>query len=138
MILLDTNVISELMKATPQPRVVTWLASQKALDCFIASITEAELRYGIELMPAGQRQQQFQIALAEMLRVDFSGRILPFDSAAANAFATLAAERRRAGKPISQFDAQIAAIARSKGAAVATRNVTDFEGCGITVIDPWK
>jgi predicted nucleic acid-binding protein len=137
MIVLDTNVISELMKPTPELKVVAWLDAQPDSECFITAVTEAELRYGIAIMPAGQRRQQFQAALAEMLAVDFAGRILPFDSAAAELFAIIAAHRRGTGKPISQLDAQIAAIARANGAALATRNVADFDDCGITVINPW-
>jgi len=138
MILLDTNVISELMKPSPEARVETWLAGQPPADCFLSSVTEAELRYGIEILPLGQRRQQFKIALDAMLAQDFAGRILAFDSAAALAYATLAADRRRSGRPISQLDAQIAAIARSVGASLATRNVGDFQGCGISIVDPWR
>jgi len=138
MILLDTNVISELMRPRPEPRVEEWLASQPGTDCFITAITDAELRYGIEIMPPGQRRQQFQIALAGMLEQDFAGRILAFDSAAAVAYATIAADRRRMGSPISQMDAQIAAIAHCNGATLATRNVADFQDCGISIVDPWN
>src|SRR5271170_4585277 len=81
MILLDTNVISELMKPQPEVRVENWLAAQSPADCFISAVTEAELRYGVEILPPGQRRQQFQLALAGMLEQDFAGRILPFDSA---------------------------------------------------------
>jgi predicted nucleic acid-binding protein len=115
MILLDANVISELMRPRPEARVEAWLAAQSPADCFLSAITEAELRYGIEILPSGQRRQQFQIALTGTLEVDLAGRILSFDSAAANAYATIA-DRRQAGRPISQMDAQIAAIARSTGA----------------------
>jgi predicted nucleic acid-binding protein len=134
MVLLDTNVVSELMKPTPEAAVEKWLAEQPAASVFISAITEAELRYGAALLPDGRRRA----AVAEMLEIDFSGRILPFDSPAAIAFAQIAAERRLAGRPISQLDAQIAAIARSRAAAMATRNVGDFEGCGVEVINPWR
>jgi hypothetical protein len=138
MILLDTNVISELMRPRPNPTVEDWIGLYAATDFYISAITEAELRYGVEAMPQGSRQRQLQAALAGMLEEDFVGRILPFDSAAAIAYATIATERRRAGRPISQMDAQIASIARSKGAPLATRNATDFNGCGITVVNPWN
>jgi len=138
MILLDTNVISELMKPRPEHKVEAWLAAQPPADCFLSAVTEAELRYGIAILPAGQRRQQFEIALAGMLNQDFDGRILPFDSAAAVAYAVIASDRRRSGRPISQMDAQIAAIARAAGATLATRNVADFQGCGISIIDPWN
>ena len=128
MILLDTNVISELMKPAPDAKVDAWLAAQ----------SPADLRDGIEILPLGQRRQQFKTALDGLLAQDFAGRILTFDSAAAIAYAAIAADRRQAGRPISQMDAQIAAIARSVGATLATRNVTDFQGCGILVVDPWN
>ncbi len=137
MILLDTNILSELMRPTPEAAVEQWLASQPAASVFISAITEAELRYGLALMPSGKRRSALAVEIENMLGEDFSGRILPFDSPAAVAFAEIAAERRQAGRPISQADAQIAAIARSRGAALATRNVPDFEGCGVEIINPW-
>jgi hypothetical protein len=137
MILLDTNVISEFMKPNPDIRVDAWLAAQPAMECFLTAVTESELRYGIEILPQGQRRQQFQLAIEAMLAEDFAGKILPFDTKAAVAFALIAADRRRSGRPISQFDAQIAAIARTNGATLATRNVADFQGCGISIVNPW-
>lgn len=138
MILLDTNILSELMRAAPEAAVEQWLADQPAVSVFISAITEAELRYGLALLPPGKRRSALAVEIENMLREDFSGRILPFDSPAAIAFAEIAAERRQAGRPISQADAQIAAIARSRGAALATRNVLDFEGCGIEIVNPWR
>ena len=138
MILLDTNILSELMRPTPEAAVEQWLADQPAASVFISAITEAELRYGLALMPPGKRRSALAVEIENMLGEDFSGRILPFDSPAAVAFAEIAAERRQAGRPISQADAQIAAIARSRGAALATRNVPDFEGCGVEIINPWS
>jgi hypothetical protein len=138
MILLDTNILSELMRAAPEAAVEQWLADQPAASVFISAITEAELRYGLALMPPGKRRSALAVEIENMLGEDFSGRILPFDSPAAIAFAEIAAERRQAGRPISQADAQIAAIARSRGAALATRNVPDFEGCGVEIINPWN
>ncbi len=137
MILLDTNILSELMGSAPEKRVEQWLANQPDASVFISAITEAELRYGVALLPAGKRRSAFAAVIEDMLGEDFTGRILPFDSAAAVAFAEIAATRRQAGRPIAQADAQIAAIARSRGAALATRNVPDFEGCGINVVNPW-
>jgi predicted nucleic acid-binding protein len=104
---------------------------------FICAVTEAELRYGVALLPAGHRRQALAAQIAGMIEVDFSGRILPFDSSAAIAYAEIAATRRQSGRPMGQADAQIAAITRSRGAALATRNVGDFEGCGIEV-NPWR
>jgi len=137
MILLDTNVVSELMRPRPSPHVEAWFGKQLAADLFISTISEAELRYGIALLPNGRRRDKLSAAIEAMLSEDFAGRILPFDSAAAIAYAVIAADRRAAGRPISQFDAQIAAIAKSRGAALATRNGPHFEGCGIEVINPW-
>lgn len=137
MILLDTNILSELMRAAPEKGVEQWLAYQPDASVFISAITEAELRYGVALLPTGKRRSALAAVIEDMLGEDFTGRILPFDSAAAVAFAEIAATRRQAGRPIAQADAQIAAIARSRGAALATRNVPDFEGCGIDVVNPW-
>jgi hypothetical protein len=138
MIVLDTNIISELMKARPDPEVETWLATQPAAGLFITTITEAELRYGVALLPASKRRDRLAVTVETMLIEEFADHILPFDSSAAIAYALVATERRQSGHPISQFDAQIAAIARSHGAALATRNDKDFEGCGIDVINPWN
>ncbi len=137
MILLDTNILSELMRPAPEKRVEHWLADQPDASVFISAITEAELRYGVALLPPGKRRSILAAVIEDMLNEDFTGRILPFDSAAAVAFAEIAANRRQAGRPIAQADAQIAAIARSRGAALATRNVPDFEGCGVDVVNPW-
>lgn len=137
MILLDTNVVSELMRPAPSSAVMSWLAAQPAASLFISAVTEAELRYGVMLLSDGRRRTDLMAAVEGMLTEDFTGRILPFDSAAALAYAAIAASRRQEGKPISQFDAQIAAIAQSRGAELATRNVADFKGCGVEVLNPW-
>jgi len=137
MILLDTNVVSELMKPAPAGSVMRWMAAQPATSLYTTSITQAEILHGVMLLPPGRRRNAFEAAAEAMFRDDFGGRILPFGSDAAHPYARIAAERRRAGRPISHFDAQIAAIARSTGAAIATRNVTDYEGCGVKVINPW-
>lgn len=137
MIVLDTNVVSELMRDAPQPQVLSWLDDQLASTLFVTAITEAELRYGVAILPAGQRRERLFTEIEGTLREDFAERILPFDSAAARAYAVIAAARRAAGRPISQADCQIAAIARSRGARVATRDVDDFAGCGVEVTNPW-
>lgn len=137
MILIDTNVISELMRPTPVPAVMSWFGAQDALALFLNAVTEAELRRGVASLPKGKRRDQLQAAMDAMITEDFAGRVLPFDSAAAMAFAAIFAERQRKGRPISFPDCQIAAIARAHGAAIATRNIKDFEGCGIDLIDPW-
>ena len=137
MIILDTNVVSELMKPTPATVVQRWTAAQPASGLYTTSITQAEILHGVILLPSGRRRKSFESAAEAMFLEDFVGRVLPFGSDAARPYAEIAAARRRAGRPISHFDAQIAAIARASGAAVATRNVADFEGCGVKVIDPW-
>jgi toxin FitB len=138
MILLDTNVLSELMRPAPSAAVEKWIGLQPVAGIFISAITEAELRYGVALLPDGRRQMQLLAKIEAMLAEDFAGRILPFDSPAASAYADIAAMRRRSGRPISQADAQIAAIASSRGASLATRNMSDFVDCGIDVVDPWR
>ena len=138
MILLDTNIVSELMKSAPEPSVLAWIDDMPAAIVFVSAITRAEILYGIALVPEGKRRDRLEQAAHTAFETYFRGRILPFDSEAADAFAPLAAGRRQAGRPISQADAQIAAIARSRGAELATRNVPDFEGCGVEIVNPWK
>lgn len=137
MIVLDTNVVSEAIRAEPDSSVASWLSSRPSSSVFVTTITQAELLYGLELLPQGQRRRGLTDAVQSILRDVFRGRVLPFDSPAAEAYATIAAGRRARGKPISSFDAQIAAIARSRGAGVATRNVADFDDCGVDILDPW-
>lgn len=136
--LLDTNVLSELLRAAPAPAVLAWFSGRPADSLFVSSVTQAEMLLGARLLPAGRRRQQLQQALDKMFSDDFGTRLLPFDSAAAVAFAEVVARRRAAGRPISQFDAQIAAIAISRDCALATRNLGDFEGCGLELLDPWS
>lgn len=138
MILLDTNVISELLRPAPAPSVEAWLGAQNGPDVYLSAVSEAELRLGVALLPAGGRRDMLAAAVDAILDEDFRDRILPFDGAATRAYATIVAERRSTGRPITQFDAQIAAIARANGASVATRNVRDFEACGIDLTDPWQ
>ncbi len=137
MIVLDTNVVSELMLLSPVARVVDWVTRQPVQDLYLSTISEAELRYGAEVLPAGQRREMLLAEVEGMLSEDFAGRILPFDRSAARAYASIAVERRASGHPISHPDCQIAAIARSFRASVATRDVDGFMGCGIEVINPW-
>lgn len=138
MILLDTNVVSELMKATPARSVVSWISAQPGSSVYTTSVTQAEILHGIALLPAGQRRHAIEATAHTMFAEDFAERILGFGSDAAASYANIAADRRRAGRPISNFDAQIAAIARSVGATVATRNVADFMDCGVELINPWQ
>jgi toxin FitB len=137
MIVLDTNVISELMRSAPEQAVVAWLDRQPAPAVYVTSINQAEILHGIELLPKGKRRDAIGAAARELFESDFAGRILGFGSEAAKAYAAIAAARGRKGRPISAFDAQIAAIARSNGADIATRNVADFESCGVRLINPW-
>ena len=137
MIILDTNVLSETLRPAPSPRVLEWMRAEPASALFSTAISESELLYGIALLPGGRRRQSLETVIDLIFAQDLAGRVLPFDSAAAREFADIAASRRRAGHPISEADARIAAIARSRGAALATRNVSDFAGCGLELIDPW-
>ena len=137
MLVLDTNVVSELMRERPNPDVLRWVDNQLTDNLFVTSVTEAEIRTGIAILPEGERQRGLAASAERLFSVLFSERILPFDSDAARVYAMLAAERRIAGRPISQSDCQIAAIARCRGTSVATRDVGDFEGSGIEVINPW-
>jgi toxin FitB len=138
MIILDTNVLSELMKPKPATKVVDWMAAQPAARLHTTSITQAEILHGLMLLPPGRRRSALQAAATSMFAEDFGGRILGFGTDAAPPYAQIASDRRRAGRPISHFDAQIAAIARFTGATIATRNTADFDGCGVTVVDPWE
>ncbi len=126
------------MRPAPDAAVEHWLTAQPDASMFISAITEAELLYGAALLPSGKRRSALTAEIEGMLEEDFGGRILPFDRLAAQAFAAIAAARREAGRPISQANAQIAAIARSRGASLATRNVPDFDSCGVEVINPWS
>jgi hypothetical protein len=137
MIILDTNVLSELMKSQPAANVSGWAGSQPASSLFITAVTQAEILYGIRLLPNGRRRNRIAIAAKAMFDEDFNDRILAFNPDAATYYADIAIIRRNKGKPISQFDAQIAAITRSTGAALATRNISDFEDCEVKLINPW-
>jgi predicted nucleic acid-binding protein len=136
-IVLDTNVLSEALKPLPSLTVLHWLGAQEPSSVFTTTITQAEVLYGIETLPPGKRRVRLLAAVEQLFAAEFEGRILPFDEDAARAFAGIAAARNAVGRPISQFDAMIAAIARSHRAAVATRNTADFQHCGIDVINPW-
>ncbi len=136
-IVLDTNVLSELLRQQPAPQVLAWFSRQPADGLVVSAVTQAEMLLGAKLLPAGARRRQLEAAVRALFEVDFQGRIWPFDDAAATAYAAIVAGRRAAGRPISQFDAQIAAIATARKAALATRNQAAFEGCGLRLHDPW-
>lgn len=136
MIVLDTNVVSELMRPDPAPQVAAWVRGRDRRELSMTSITLAEIRYGIARLPAGRRKQVLLDTADDIFRA-FSDQVLPVDEAAAEQYATIASTRERAGKPLPGFDALIAAVCRSRNAALATRNLSDFGGTGIEVIDPW-
>jgi toxin FitB len=137
MIVLDTNVISEMVKVSADPRVVEWLVQLPSSSVFTTTITQAEILTGLRILPDGKRRRDLEAAIEPIFTEDFAGRVLPFDGEAAEAYAEIVATRRQSGRPISQFDAQIGAIALSRGAAVATRNVDDFAGIGVSIVNPW-
>lgn len=138
MIVLDTNVISELMSAQASPTVRRWIAQQRALSPLcITAITVAEVLYGIELLPRGKRRDSLRQEAEAMFREDIVHKILVFDEQAAREFSRIAAARRERGRPISTLDAQIAAIALANDATLATRDTSGFEDCGVRLINPW-
>ncbi len=138
MILLDTNVLSELARATPKPAVLSWADAIPVTRLYTTAITEAEVRFGIELLPSGRRREMLELALNAVFRGVIAGRVLPFDRAAALVYGQLAARRRRIGGGVSVPDLQIAAIAVARGVdAIVSRNHRDFEGCGVPVVNPW-
>ena len=137
MFLLDTNVVTELMRDAPNSNVLSWMDKQPTQDLFVTAVTEAEIRTGVAILPEGVRRRGLADAAERTLGSLFAGRILPFDSDAARAYAEIVAACSAAGRLASQAGCQIAAIARSQGMTVATRNVRDFMDTGIDVIDPW-
>ncbi len=138
MIVLDTNVLSEALRPVPEPSVLDWLSDQPRSSLFITTVTRGEILYGIRILPDGKRRRGLWDAAIKILDVDFADQVLSFDSESADMYVDIAASRQAAGKPISQFDAMIVAMARSRGASLATRNAKDFKDCGVDVINPWK
>jgi predicted nucleic acid-binding protein len=136
-ILLDTNVLSEFMRPEPDERVVAWLGRQTRSNLFTTAVTRCEKLYWVLILPDGQRKIRLQQEVAAIFDVNMAGRVLPYDEAAADAHAAIAAVRRTQGRPVDQSDAMIAGITRAHGATLATRNVRDFEDCGIPLVDPW-
>ncbi len=139
MIILDTNVLSELTRPVPSPAVIAWARAQVSESIFTTTINEAEMLYGIAAMPDGRHRATLARAVDAMLGTVLAGRVLPFDRSAAVEYAAWAADRRRVGRTIAMADLLIAAIARARRAsAIATRNISDFMDCGVPVIDPWR
>ena len=137
MFLLDTNVVSELMRPEPERTVEAWVAGQAPKDLFLSAVSEAELRYGAAILPAGRRRETLFSDIEGMLRRAFGDRVLPFDREAARVYGDIAAMRRAVGRHVAPVDCQIASIARSRGLTVATRDVGDFEGMEVELVDPW-
>jgi hypothetical protein len=137
MIVLDTNVVSELMRPSPAPAVLGWLRRQTGSDLYTTAITAAEIRYGIARLPDSRRRGDLARAADEVFAA-FPDQVLPFDDAAASAYADLVARRERLGAPIDGFDGQIAAICHRHRASLATRNTKDFHDTGLAVTDPWR
>lgn len=136
MIVVDTNIVSELLRPSPSQRVVAWVSAHLAREMYTSAVSVAEVLYGIERLPAGRRQDELRSAATEIFRA-FADQVLAFDRDAAGQYALVVSRRERVGLPIEGFDAQVAAICRVHGAAVATRNVSDFDETGIEVINPW-
>lgn len=138
MIVLDTNVLSELMRPDPDQAVIAWMDSQEPAQLFLTAITVAEILYGIARLPDGKRKAGLRERGVAMLQEDFAGRIISFDEAAAAQYAEVVCERQSSGRSIGMADAQIAAICRTlNGATLATRNSRDFEGIGLDLANPW-
>jgi toxin FitB len=137
-IILDTNVISELARQLPDTGVLAWLDSLEISEVATTAVTAAELRYGVARLPDGHRKRELTVMIRGILAEDFYGRVLPFDERASARYADLVIGRERIGRPIGVADAMIAAICRDSGATLATRNTADFEETGVELIDPWK
>jgi hypothetical protein len=137
-IVLDTNVVSELMQPAAAPAVVSWLDAVDPESVWTTTITVFEVWFGLELLVTGRRRKRLEQLFAAMLQEDLDGRVLPFDDDSARTAASLAAVRRRAGRPVEVRDVQIAGIVAARGATLATRNTRDFEQLGLTLVDPWS
>ena len=137
MIILDTNVTSELMRAQPEPAVMGWLATQRAAELFSTVVTVAEISYGLERLPRGRRRRSLEQSY-QSLFVGMADHILPFDVEAALLYGPLVAAKERVGIAMDPMDAQIACIAACRGAMIATRNERDFADCGVQLVNPWR
>jgi predicted nucleic acid-binding protein len=138
MIVLDTNVVSELIRPRPDPKVLAWITARSLGDLYTSAVTRGEMMYGICVLPDGHRREQLLRVVQAIFNEDLAGRVLPYDEAAADAHARIAAQRRSIGKPGSQADMMIAGVVASRDAVLATRNGRDFSDCGIEVLDPWR
>ena len=138
MIILDTNVVTEVMKPAPAATVVAWLNARDSSALFLTAITLGEIRYGLRTLPQGLRRQRLEESFERVISAAFTGRILAFGEEAASQYGEVMARRKELGRPLSVPDGQIAAIARQHGFAVATRNVRDFLACGIEIVNPFE
>ena len=136
--IFDTNVISEVMKEQPHPAVAAWLRTCPPEAMFTTAISRSEIVYGIRRLPDGAKRSRLERAAHAMFAQEFDGRVLPFDALAADSYADLRVARAQAGRPLAAEDGMIAAIAKTQGATVVTRDTSGFEGCGITLINPWE
>jgi predicted nucleic acid-binding protein len=136
-IVLDTNVLSELMRGQPAAVVFDWVAAQQRTTLYTTSVNKAEILYGIAALPEGRRRPVLASTAEAMFADDFAGRVLPFDAEATVYYAEIVATRRREGRPIEALDAQIAATARAAGAELATRDIDGFAGCRLVLVNPW-
>ena len=138
MLMLDTNMLSEIMRSAPERKVADWIVRQSSHELFTAAVCQAEVLAGLAVMPSGRRRAELEEAARFMFADDFAGRVLPFNLEAAAAYAEVFAARRKAGRPSGTIDLMLAAIARVRGAIVVTRNVADFEGVGVAILNPWN
>ncbi len=138
MIILDTNVLSEMIRPQRDKTFLGWILGVDSEEFFTTAVTQAEILFGLALLPQSRRRALLARAVKQMFSEDFADRILPFDGASAEEYAALSAHRRSSGRPIAPFDAQIAAIARSRNAVLATRNVKDFHDCEVRLVNPWE
>jgi predicted nucleic acid-binding protein len=138
MIVFDTNVISETMRPAPEATVLRWVRSIPHREIWTCTVVLAELFSGVDLMPTGKRQQPLREKMEQLVPALFLNQNLTFDLSAARDYGPILATRKASGRPIDQFDAQIAAIAKANGATLATRNTADFEDCGIELVNPWE
>ncbi|MDX2054650.1 MAG: type II toxin-antitoxin system VapC family toxin [Polyangiaceae bacterium] len=137
MLLLDTNVLSEAMRSAPSEKVLAWLDRHGANGLFLSTITVAEIAYGLGCLPDGNRQKVLEFRFLRLMSEGFAHRILPFDEACAQAYGGITGLRKRQGRPMSVLDGQIAAVAIANGYALATRNIKDFESCGLDLVNPF-
>ena len=137
MLVLDTNMLSEMMRPEPERKIADWIVRQPSDELFTAAVCQAEILSGLAIMPSGRRRADLEEAARSMFADDFAGRVLPFDTEAADAYAEIFAGRRKAGQPSGTIDLMLAAIARVRGASVVARNVADFEGVGVAIVNPW-